>query len=512
MNTLKLIFTFIGKNFLITFYVITFILLFVKNSDSQWKQQQTPVNSGVVLGINFTDPLKGCIGGWSLDPEITGKIFYTTNGGEIWLPSILPDSVRAITDIKFVSSDLGYATGAYNQQKSGNFSTPLSNNFNLSNYKKMISGIRGIPDYDDIVLKTTDAGITWHTLGYSNETFNYIYQIIPIDKDTALISGTYQTGINFYPGISRTTDGGLTWNDIYVPPGFGDFNEICYNYNFLFAAGYQKDTTGIKGIILKSTDLGSSWNKTVFNEVNNFTGIRFINKNTGYASAVDQISGYSMRSAIYKTTNSGTNWYRQHVNFDSTFISGLCIRDNSPDIMFYGNRVEYYGINLFNLKQGLTGTSQNYGNSWMLNTICDTGILLNSQYLDTLNMFLTGAKYKNNGNGTEIDGLVFHSSKGGFTGIVSESSFSPEEFILYQNYPNPFNPFTIINYKLEGYSKIKLSVFDINGKEITTLINEEKPAGRYSVQFDGSDLSSGVYFYRLETNNYRATRKMLIVK
>ena len=512
MKNLKSIFTFNGKNFLITLFVISFILLIVKNSDSQWKQQQLPDNSGFVLVINFTDPFNGCIGGWNYAPEITGKAFYTTNGGENWLPSILPDSVRAITDIKFISPGTGYATGAYNLQNQEKSAIPLSNNINLFSYKKMNSGIQGIPVYDDILLKTTDSGITWHTLGNPNEIFNYLYQIIPLNKYTALISGTYQIGFNFFPGISQTTDGGLTWNNIYVPPGPGDFNEISYKFNSLFTAGYQKDSTGIKGVILKSTDLGINWDKKVFKEVNNFTGIKFINEYTGYASAIDQISGYSMRSAIYKTTNSGMNWYRQHIDFDSTFITGLCIRENSPDIMFYGNRVEYVEKNIFDLKQGLTGTSLNYGNSWILNTICDTGFISNSQYLDTINMFLTGAKYKNYGNGMEINGIVMHSSEGGFTGIFSETQFSPEGFTLYQNYPNPFNPFTIINYKLEGYSKVKLSVFDINGKGITTLINEEKPAGRYSVKFDGSDLSSGVYFYKLEANNYRAARKMLIVK
>jgi hypothetical protein len=95
---------------------------------------------------------------------------------------------------------------------------------------------------------------------------------------------------------------------------------------------------------------------------------------------------------------------------------------------------------------------------------------------------------------------------------VPSSSSRPQAFALEQNFPNPFNPTTVINYSLATASNVRLKVFDILGREVATLVNERKPAGNYSVRFNGANLASGVYFYRLETENFTATKKMMLVK
>jgi len=88
----------------------------------------------------------------------------------------------------------------------------------------------------------------------------------------------------------------------------------------------------------------------------------------------------------------------------------------------------------------------------------------------------------------------------------------PSEFSLDQNYPNPFNPTTIINYSLPKSAFVKLIVYDVLGRVIKTLVDEEKSAGNYSVQFNGSNLSSGVYFYRLTAGNFISTKKLVLLK
>lgn len=85
-------------------------------------------------------------------------------------------------------------------------------------------------------------------------------------------------------------------------------------------------------------------------------------------------------------------------------------------------------------------------------------------------------------------------------------------FSLNQNYPNPFNATTSIKFSLPKEGKVKLTIYDLNGKEVTTLINGSYAAGTYSYQFDASVLSSGVYFYRLDTEGYSAIRKMALLK
>jgi hypothetical protein len=117
--------------------------------------------------------------------------------------------------------------------------------------------------------------------------------------------------------------------------------------------------------------------------------------------------------------------------------------------------------------------------------------------------------------GAVIDGIVF-----GDTTVVSikvEFFFIPTGYILSQNYPNPFNPSTIIKYQISELSFITIRVYDVLGNEIATLVNEEKPAGTYEVEFFVGQnsilsLSSGIYFYRLQAGSFIESKKMILIK
>jgi len=85
-------------------------------------------------------------------------------------------------------------------------------------------------------------------------------------------------------------------------------------------------------------------------------------------------------------------------------------------------------------------------------------------------------------------------------------------FILNQNYPNPFNPTTTIKYQIPEMSFVTLKIFDVLGRELTTLINQEKTIGSYEVEFDGSALTSGVYFYQLKAGDFISTKKMILLR
>ena len=95
---------------------------------------------------------------------------------------------------------------------------------------------------------------------------------------------------------------------------------------------------------------------------------------------------------------------------------------------------------------------------------------------------------------------------------VSEQKHKILSFSLAQNYPNPFNPTTKIKYSIPQTSNVVIKVFDVLGNEITTLINEELNAGEYEVEFDGSKLTSGIYFYQLKANSFIETKKMVLMK
>ena len=116
---------------------------------------------------------------------------------------------------------------------------------------------------------------------------------------------------------------------------------------------------------------------------------------------------------------------------------------------------------------------------------------------------------------TNVSLNIFYNATEG-QGIVSDISngsiFLPEGFRLYQNYPNPFNPSTLIGYQLSGNNFVSLKIFDIAGKEISTIVNNNQPAGNYEVTFDGGGLSSGIYFYKLSAGDFSETKKMSLVK
>nr|MBC8465879.1 T9SS type A sorting domain-containing protein [bacterium] len=115
-----------------------------------------------------------------------------------------------------------------------------------------------------------------------------------------------------------------------------------------------------------------------------------------------------------------------------------------------------------------------------------------------------------------------HNADPGFTNIPVSVSVQvgleeteqalPAEYNLSQNYPNPFNPETKINYSLKSPGKVLLKVFDISGREVRTLVNGEKLKGSYQVQFDASELSTGIYFYSLKSGSYYSVKKMILVK
>jgi hypothetical protein len=97
------------------------------------------------------------------------------------------------------------------------------------------------------------------------------------------------------------------------------------------------------------------------------------------------------------------------------------------------------------------------------------------------------------------------------TSVEDLSSATPQEFHLDQNYPNPFNPSTNINYSIPQSGLVSLKVYDVLGKEVATLVNEEKTAGSYEVEFNALQLSSGIYFYKLQAGSFVETKKMILI-
>ena len=160
---------------------------------------------------------------------------------------------------------------------------------------------------------------------------------------------------------------------------------------------------------------------------------------------------------------------------------------NSVDnlvVLYDDNIYRYYAIDISN-----PGTPQILGH---FNTVSHS-IIFDGEFI-----YATGEKFR-------IYKLNFPS------GIHTVDKL-PDNFNLYQNYPNPFNPSTSISYRIPEMSFITLNVYDVLGNEVIILVNEEKPAGEYEILFDGTELTSGIYFYQLKTGSYFGIKKMMLVK
>ena len=95
---------------------------------------------------------------------------------------------------------------------------------------------------------------------------------------------------------------------------------------------------------------------------------------------------------------------------------------------------------------------------------------------------------------------------------TNNGNYIPKQILLHQNYPNPFNPITSITFELPADSDIQLSIYNLTGRKVRTLIHEMKDAGKHTIQLNGNNLSSGIYFYRLETPEKQITKKLVVLK
>ena len=100
----------------------------------------------------------------------------------------------------------------------------------------------------------------------------------------------------------------------------------------------------------------------------------------------------------------------------------------------------------------------------------------------------------------------------GAVGIRNDKIKIVNNYTLYQNYPNPFNPVTAIGYRLSAVSEVDISIYNILGQKIVTLVSERQPAGKHEVRWDASHLASGVYYYQLIAGEYQDVKKMILIK
>ncbi|MBI5463408.1 MAG: T9SS type A sorting domain-containing protein, partial [Ignavibacteriales bacterium] len=250
-------------------------------------------------------------------------------------------------------------------------------------------------------------------------------------------------------------------------------------YSVVFTNANIGTIVGSDGIILRTTDGGTNWTKQTSGTTNHLNGVSFTDVNTGTA--------VGSAGTILRTTDGGASWTSQ--------TSGTTNELRS---------VSFTDAN--------TGTAVGFGGTILRTT--DGGLNWTNQTSKTSN-HLSGVSFTDASTGTAVGsgGTILRTTTGGVTWVEDKKRGEiPQEYTLSQNYPNPFNPTTTIGFRTQVSGFTSLKVYDVLGKEIATLVNEQMSAGNYSATWNAQNVSSGMYFYRLHSGNVVETKRMLLLK
>jgi photosystem II stability/assembly factor-like uncharacterized protein len=483
---------------------IVFLSIFIPSTlFSQWVQQNVPSDLDMILSIDFANVNTGVACGWK--ENFTGKAAYTTNSGLNWIIAQFPDSSRSLVVVQMINDNTGYIAGAYNIFKD-NLIKPapvmLNKNFRSWNYHERI-GMTGSPadpdeGYKGLFLKTTNGGRTWFTYGVLPSNVYYLMGMKFINFNTGFVSASLEYYAGGKNGVLKTTNGGLSWNILYSIDTSDINNVFTPDGNNVFVTGWKRfGYNTFDGIILRSSNGGSSWTIQRFSDCGAFYDVYFPNASTGFALTDDT----DITALIYKTTNYGVNWTRLPFQSPMAVYNKIEFVNGSGKGIAIGNIVSPQS----QFDKLLISRTTNYGSNWTSFMIPDTEhILYSSSLIDANNWFIAGGTYN--------DGIIYKSTNGGAIGIQPISSEIPNQFSLYQNFPNPFNPTTKIKFQIAKSGDVKLVIFDVLGREAATLVNENLNPGTYEVTWDAGRYPSGVYFYRLITQDYSETKKMVFLK
>jgi photosystem II stability/assembly factor-like uncharacterized protein len=329
-----------------------------------------------------------------------------------------------------------------------------------------------------LLLKTTDGGDNWvEQTSNTSHLLQIMYWLDPNNGWIVTADGS---------SVLKTTNGGNDWTITWTGTNWW-LGNICFvNSNIGWVVGDH-------GSIRKTTDGGSTWNSQVSGTTAVLRGVCFIDSLTGWT-----VGGrYDTSCVIFKTTDGGLNWIEQTSPINWHLMSVQFLDANNGWAVGFG---------------GTIIQTTNGGENW-------TAVLLPLTERSDL-LQITFHKISSNEYTGWICGFGLTIYKANvITTSVKENEINsfPTLFKLDQNYPNPFNPSTTIQYQVAKQGNVEVTVFDIGGRTIKTLLNTEQHAGTYTIQWDsknneGKLVSSGTYFYQVKSDNVNLVKKMLLIK
>ena len=332
-----------------------------------------------------------------------------------------------------------------------------------------------------MIAKTVDGGASWtSSLDATGSATQVLYGVHFINENLGFVVGKDASNVDI---IYKTIDGGTTWTS--------KTNLVAANLRGVaFYDAQNGITVGEKLKALYTKDGGNTWTASTFTGVPTASASATL-REVSYINATTAIAVGD--KVILKTTDGGATWNYITVADLAHSMTGVAAQGNTVWAVGYKSAAPKSVAVYQSADAGATWTNQGTSAVFDVETaVYDITIIPSGS------IFVGGTKSVIYSNSTTV-------------GIEEESTI-PTTFELMQNYPNPFNPETTINYSLNKAGIVRLNVYDVLGRLVKSLVNENQMPGRYSVKFDGSSLSSGIYFYSVSTGNSILTKKMLLVK
>jgi photosystem II stability/assembly factor-like uncharacterized protein len=502
-------------------------------------------------GANWIERSNGLGNLWIKDLTVLDdKIFAATDFGGVYVTydlglQWLPAGLSYINVLSITSADTLLFAGTFS---SGIFmSSDFGNNwFNFSNNYPYGSLTNELQYIDNTIFAGNEHGVYKLQIGETewqkrtSGLFAHNSDCIVTNEDKIYV-GTPGGKIYF------SDDNGSSWDFYQVSETFAPILDIAFKGDTMYAV--------TNGYLYYSTNSGASWvtanlysvqlssiiivDNKIFVGTSGFDGIwlstngglTWTQKNNGLSTihvnrlAFDDLNIYAgTQSGLFISSDFGDNWVMATSGISQTMYVGA--------IRVIGERIYVGGIYGIYL-------STNKGVTWSFKGLPNRIVLCISGYE---NMIFAGTipdgvyRSSNGGNSWQAynDGLIHkHAMSIGIvdttllTGILGfglwnrpliitevekDENYFPTDFLLSQNFPNPFNPSTSFEYRIPEWSFVSIKIYDVLGKELRTLVDEEKSAGIYKINFDAEDLPSGVYFYRIQAGSFIDTKKMLLLR
>jgi len=360
------------------------------------------------------------------------------------------------------------------------------------------------------VIKTTNAGVNWFNV--PNPAIGKPLSTIHIvDSNVVYFCGYFET-------IIKTIDGGSNWIIIRNgPSGFGSsYNAIFFinqNTGWIAGTGQKVLRTTNGGITIDSTSL--FWGT--------LSDFYFINSSTGILCGDGN---------VFKTINGGISWFETNIPIKGTFSQFRRIGKFGNNIWAIGNDARVFrstdfcetwnlidtiepsepniiGVGFVNQSTGYAG-----GNSGKLYKTIDGGFSWRRENTGTDLRFVASICFTNDTTGYVCGGAgkMIYTEHGGMTNVNFLSSKLPESFELKQNYPNPFNGQTNIEFSITKQDYYSFEIYNLLGQKLETIFSETKSIGKYRVNYNGINLSSGTYFYKLSSGERSIVKSFLLIK